>query len=343
MNNTDYKFGLIKYNSVNIGDEIQSIAAMRFLPQIDEMFFRERLSKYKPSKPTKLIMNAWWMWNPKYFLPSSNIKPLLISMHIRPSIRKNFLNKKNKDFLLKNGPVGCRDKNTEKFLLENNIPAYYSGCLTTTLQRNPKLKRSNYILTVDLPNYVQKEIEKRTNRPVYNISRMLSPAFSAEQHLEIAKLVLLLYHNAHCIVSSRFHVANPALAFETPFLFFNTIDKNEINSPRYEGVEKFFNIVQERDFFANKNIYDFENPPENPKEYLKIREELIKKCSEFTGYNNTESLLDEKIEPLAELLKLLAYRPKSNRKSAWFVRPRDLFIIFFKKVFLKKDRHDFNY
>ena len=343
MKNDDYNFGLIKYNSINIGDEIQSIAAMRFLPQVDEMFFRERLSKHKPSKRTKLIMNAWWMWNPKYFLPSSNIKPLLISMHIRPAIRKSFLNKKNKDFLLKNGPVGCRDKNTEKFLLENNIPAYYSGCLTTTLQRNPKIKRSNYILTVDLPTYVQKEIEKRTNRPVYNISRMLSPAFSAEQRLEIAKLVLLLYHNAHCIVSSRFHVANPALALETPFLFFNTIDKNEIKSPRYEGVENFFNIVQERDFFANKNIYDFENPPENPKGYLKIREELIKKCSEFTGYNNTESLLDENVDPLAVLIKKLVYKHCVNKKCAWFLRSRDLLIIFLQKVFLKRNRHDFKY
>lgn len=30
--NLNTKFGVLKYSSINIGDEIQSIAAMRFLP-----------------------------------------------------------------------------------------------------------------------------------------------------------------------------------------------------------------------------------------------------------------------------------------------------------------------
>ena len=78
-------FGLIKYTSFNIGDEIQSLAASRFLPNIDYYINRERTDKFKSDQEekVKVIMNAWWMWQSKHFPPSEDIDPLLISMHIQ--------------------------------------------------------------------------------------------------------------------------------------------------------------------------------------------------------------------------------------------------------------------
>ena len=40
------KYGVLKYSSVNIGDDIQSIAAMRYLPRIDEYIHRDRVDKF---------------------------------------------------------------------------------------------------------------------------------------------------------------------------------------------------------------------------------------------------------------------------------------------------------
>lgn len=37
----NYNYGLMIYTTTNIGDEIQSIAASRFLPSIDEYISRE--------------------------------------------------------------------------------------------------------------------------------------------------------------------------------------------------------------------------------------------------------------------------------------------------------------
>ena len=61
-----YSYGVLKYSSINIGDEIQSIAAMRFLPDIDEYVHREHICDFKPvhGEKTKIIMNAWWIWKP---------------------------------------------------------------------------------------------------------------------------------------------------------------------------------------------------------------------------------------------------------------------------------------
>ena len=160
MSEKDFYYGLLKYSSINIGDEIQSIAALRFLPSIDKLVHRESISKYRADKKTKLIMNAWWMWRPNFFPPSKDIEPLLISMYINTDIRNKFLQDKTKKYLIENGPVGCRDKFTAEYLNNNGIPAYFSGCLTLTLQRNPKLKRKDYILTVDLPEIIVNEIKK---------------------------------------------------------------------------------------------------------------------------------------------------------------------------------------
>ena len=93
----DYSYGILQYSSINIGDEIQTIAQMRFIPKVDEWVPRERINTFRPikKKKTKLIMNAWWMWKPKHFPPSEYIEPLLISMYIRKELQDKFLTKKN--------------------------------------------------------------------------------------------------------------------------------------------------------------------------------------------------------------------------------------------------------
>lgn len=341
--NKDIFYGLLRYSSINIGDEIQSIAASRFLPRVDRYIRRERISKYKSSKKTKLIMNAWWMWNQRFFPPSEDIEPLLISMYIRAAIRDTFLTDKTKKYLIEHGPVGCRDKSTEKYLQENGIPAYFSGCLTLTLEKNPEIKKRDFILTVDIPEYIQNEIRKRTSRPVYNISRMLFPICSGFDRFRLANAMLNLYQSAHCVVSRRLHVAMPSLAFETPFLLLDTNDNTVLNDPRFEGVIELCNYYKEIDFIYNKDLYDFDNPPPNPPHYRKIKEDLIKRCSEFTGYNNPESLLIKEPEPLITILQLLEYKYKNVKRALWWAEPKDLILTFIKKVFFKMDKHDLNY
>ena len=126
MQNNQQRYGIISYSSVNIGDEIQSVASSRFLPKIDDHVYREQIANFVSTskKKVKLIMNGWWLWQPQNFPPSSFVNPLLISMHIQESIRNNFLTSKTKDFLIKFGPVGCRDLDTYNYLIENDIPAF---------------------------------------------------------------------------------------------------------------------------------------------------------------------------------------------------------------------------
>ena len=211
-----------------------------------------------------------------------------------------------------------------------------------TLQRNHKITKKNFILTVDLDEKVLNEIKKRTSRPVYNISRMVLP-HNQNNRFEMAKIYLYLYQSAHCVVSSRLHVCMPCLALETPVLMIDSNDKLLYADERYEGLKDLCNLVTENEFLTNENIYDFENPTKNPKDYLILREELIKKCSEFTGYNNTNSLIDiiNEEEIIFKLVNYARYRYFNHLKYLqWWLEPYDLIKTFIKKVVFRKTRYD---
>lgn len=335
-------YGLLKYSSINIGDEIQSIAASRFLPQIDKYVHRERTNKYKSEQKTKLIMNAWWMHNYKNFPPSEEIDPLLISMYINKKRRRKFLTPKVREFLSKHGPVGCRDKSTCEWLNANNIPAYFSGCLTLTLQRNPKIKKKDFILTVDVPDYIIEIIKQKTKRPVFDLSRLLLPNRQKDR-FEMARVMLYMYQSAHCVVSSRLHSCMPSLALETPVLMIDSNDGFIRNDGRFEGLKELCNVISENEILEKSDFYDFENPPKNPDTYLKIRENLIKKCSEFTGYNKEESLINfiDEDHIISTLINYNRYDYSYNiQYLQWWVKKGDLLKTLLKKFLSIKDKHD---
>ena len=61
------KYGILLNNRTdNIGDDIQSYAACRFLPSIDYYVDRENLDTFgygEIEEPVTVIMNAWYMYN----------------------------------------------------------------------------------------------------------------------------------------------------------------------------------------------------------------------------------------------------------------------------------------
>ena len=85
MGTTILKYGLLVFKeSVNIGDDIQSYAAQRFLPTIDYYIDRESLNTFKADKneSVAVIMNAWYMYHKYNWPPSPYINPCFLSIHI---------------------------------------------------------------------------------------------------------------------------------------------------------------------------------------------------------------------------------------------------------------------
>jgi hypothetical protein len=296
------KFGLMSYDyTTNLGNEVQSIAARRFLPQIDYFIEHEQLNLFRSNEKVKMIMNGWYLDCLNSWPPSKSINPLLISMHFTTSINDTKMiisSSESKDFFSSYGPVGCRDYATLNLLNDLDIDAYYSGCLTLTLNSNNKKTDYKYIVVnswnskklidflktkSDLPIYDihQESIHSLDQKYLGIIPSYYTSFYNHNEKFFIAENMLKLYENAHCVITDRVHCALPCLAFKTPVLFFNSAS---FAPERLKGINDLVLESTFEDYKKNYNMFDVENPPNNSKKYLKIRNDLIKKTKRFTGY-----------------------------------------------------------
>lgn len=107
--------------------------------------------------------------------------------------------------------------------------------------------------------------------------------------LELAQEILQKYANARYVITSRIHCALPCLAFETPVIYIQNMDENEMSHCRFGGIVDLFNIVKIstkksklissclgeklrwNTIFVNKNTY------------VKYQKDLLKRCLEFVA------------------------------------------------------------
>jgi len=140
------KCGVLVYQAINgylnAGDYIQSLAALQFLHEPVEFINREHLNEYNKNA-VELIMNGWFLHEPKNWPPSAKINPLFVSFHLNTKAYEILNNPDAIAYFKKYEPIGCRDQATTSFLLNNGIKAYFSGCLTLTLGEKYKSNKKN--------------------------------------------------------------------------------------------------------------------------------------------------------------------------------------------------------
>lgn len=85
-------------------------------------------------EPTWAVMFGWYLhptYSGGYNLPfHPNLRPLFISFHLN---KPDALTDDAIAYLRRWGPVGCRDWQTVALLASAGVPAFFSGCITTTV------------------------------------------------------------------------------------------------------------------------------------------------------------------------------------------------------------------
>lgn len=318
------KLGVVKYDrSLNYGDDIQTIAAASLLPKVDYYLDREHLNTPKTNEKINLITNGWFMDNPENWPPADSVNPLFISFHIthhNDSIE--FLtNKKLIEYYKKYEPIGCRDYHTVRLFESIGVKAYFSGCLTMTLQNTTKeFNRNEEILFVDafntsIPPQMREKIfnnlvpKSIRNNIVYE-SHFHDDIQNTEQRFIKVENLLNRYSKAHLIVTSRIHVALPAIALGTPVLFLDLGFNSSNDRNRFGGITNHFNTIDnnifpftDSKFFSNfykslklYNIYypikptgfDWENPPKPTNQFEDISNKMRETIKEFIKTNSHE-------------------------------------------------------
>ena len=262
------KYAVIWASTINIGDDIQTLAAINFLKikGITDYIciHREKLSDYE-GEPITLIMNGWFMHNIHKFPPSDNITPIFISFHVD----NEDLISNNITYFKKYQPIGCRDEATVNLFKKYEIEAYFTGCLTLLFDDVKEKTGGKYLVDVNTKcNYIPNiEFDNSKYKDYEIIEHDINyysfiTSIPLEKRIEMANKLLDKYRNAELVITTRLHCILPCRAFNTDAIF---IHKEYTNNPRFMGLKKIIN--------GDSKINDKKS--RNREEIEKIRNKLM--------------------------------------------------------------------
>lgn len=306
------KYGLMYYKETdNIGDDIQTYTAKRFLPSIDYYIDREELSCFVPKEKeyVSMIMNGWFLHNKQAWPPSPYINPLLLSMHFTQleeiDVGDYYLTGMGGKYLKDRGPIGCRDEETNKRLQSKGIETYFSGCMTLTLQKFENVEKQDYICIVDSRPDVIEKVKANTDKEIKELTHWVIQEQirekTVEQRMQEVEELLKTYQAASLVVTERLHVALPCLALGTPVIL---VHKKDYEADRLGQFLPYINRHYTFDEFMEKDIQEMINHPEpNSNKHLEIRQALEKSCEEFIHRCETQEPKTEELPDIEEYMK----------------------------------------
>lgn len=263
------KLAILGYNTLNIGDDMQSLIMSYLLPKIDYIIERDNYDNIydyetgnkmeKLDEKVLLIMNCWLINGPNYSInnikfpiKNKNIIPVYISTHISPNV-KELRNDECMNDYRKNAPFYTRDMWTYNLLKNENIECYYFGCATQLVKKEyikKNIDKNDLTILVDCDaNYIEKYINENPTEKIKVITHIpenLNKLEPKERMNEVEKL-LVLYSGANKIITTRLHCFLPCRALGINVTYIGPIDARTQdlvnNTPNTEELLKTFNQV----------------------------------------------------------------------------------------------------
>lgn len=296
----------------NIGDYIQSLAAIQYLPKLDLTIDRDSISKIKSvsNERIKLIGNSWYSIHDHAHVLPEFVSFLPVSIHINNPQYPRLDNVLNSwaNF----GPIGCRDTQTLDVIRQYGYEAYFSSCLTTTLSKsfifnnqsvcterkgvyfvdvfeepnsinlfplNRFLK--NYLIASEYKkclNELNKLIKYYEGEEIHRVTHLFPQSLSQEKRFEIARNLIKKYSTAKLVVTSRIHCALPCLALGTPTVLIT----KKYDYLRYGGIYNFLNhIALDQNSKISIDLTKHHGELINNNSHVVKAKELTKRCKEF--------------------------------------------------------------
>lgn len=179
--------------------------------------FNRDASDYDAIPPkTWAFVFGWFMKTPfkkqAPFPLNNHIRPIFLSFHIS---RPDFLRPEVIDHLKSYGPVGCRDWHTTRLLTNAGIPAYFSGCVTTTIgslfpDHQPNPTQQVAYVDVDVPDGATDAIRLTTLNNRLRNGSLATGLTAAVQRLDEYR------GKFSQVVTSRLHTFLPCRSLKVP-------------------------------------------------------------------------------------------------------------------------------
>ncbi len=241
-----------KYTTTNIGDDVQPYAIEQLLGHRTEKVYRDRM--YLQKKPVALVGNSWYFVTSRWtalearlrggrlFPPPDCVTPLYIGVAISRRAEKYMLSPEGLAHLKANAPIGCRDTHTLEMLRSLDVPAYFSGCPTMTLENKySERDDSIYLVDVDRRRRVEGFVRRLTSKPMKGsdftelipedirrraktLTHLVDIGDDQETRYAYVENLIRAYSTARLVITTRLHVALPCAALGTPCVLLHNSD-----------------------------------------------------------------------------------------------------------------------
>lgn len=240
------KIAVLKYSTGNLGDDFQSFALERLLPNVDVRFDRDDLSPAEMlGKDDKLIINGWFctghhrVWPLRTQAEVLHIGMFAADRKVLPKVPLY--------------PIGCRDLWTYNMCLKYGIKAWLSWCATLTLDL-PISNERKKIVFVDVPENALTHIPKSIARTAVTVTHIMKN--DTKNRVGEVKKRLDMYSESKLVVTGRLHACLPCLAMGIPVVLI----------PRPEAPERYSGY---RDLAWNPSNAPWESPyPKTPASWI---------------------------------------------------------------------------
>ncbi len=201
----------LSHSTVNIGDDIQTLALIRYLG-ITGYGLVDRDNLWDMDEEVHLHIAGWFLWG-NQFPPKERVFPTYYSLHITPEALPIMTSKESIAHFKKFEPIGCRDWWTYNILKGFGVKVKMNSCITLTLQ--------------------SRTIKKEGRLEIAHEAHRVDPKMDPHDRLKLAGSLIRKYDEAETVICSRLHAALHAKALGAKVIF-NPKDKNDVRFTGYE-------------------------------------------------------------------------------------------------------------
>ncbi len=223
-----------KERPMNLGDPIQSLAALRLLremgiPEEDIIpIDRYDLATYD-GEPVILLINTsenyeHYAYHTKFLPVSPKITPVFLGIHVHRELSDS-----EWASFREHQPVGCRDEATVDFMKSHGVDAFLTGCLTMTFPKREPSPEQTQVFLIDCPRSVLPYIPNELLEGAVHRSQVIRPKSNSKGNRltteetwayikQAQERLEELRDHAALVVTRRLHVATPCAAMGIPVI-----------------------------------------------------------------------------------------------------------------------------